>query len=169
MTASEHDTYSNRDLLRILNSVKTIAMVGASSSWNRPSYFAMKYLQTKGYRVIPVNPRAAGEDILGERCYASLKDIPEAFDMVDIFRSSEAAGDIVDEALEIAGEKGIRVIWMQLGVRHDAAAEKAEAAGLEVIMDRCPKIEFGRLNAELSWGGFNSRVISSKRRRVSLS
>ncbi len=169
MTASEHDTYSNRDLLRILNSVKTIAMVGASSSWNRPSYFAMKYLQTKGYRVIPVNPRAAGEDILEERCYASLKDIPEAFDMVDIFRSSEAAGDIVDEALEIAGERGIRVIWMQLGVRHDAAAEKAEAAGLEVIMDRCPKIEFGRLNAELSWGGFNSRVISSKRRRVSLS
>lgn len=167
--SGKHDTYANRDLLRILNSVKTIAMVGASPSWNRPSYFAMKYLQTKGYRVIPVNPRAAGEEILGERCYAALKDIPEAFDMVDTFRGSEAAAGIVDEALELAADKGVRVIWMQLGVRHDAAAEKAENAGLEVVMDRCPKIEFGRLNAELSWGGFNSRVISSKRRRVSLS
>lgn len=169
MADGKHDSYANRDLLRILNSVKTIAMVGASPKWNRPSNFAMKYLQTKGYRVIPVNPRAAGEEILGERCYASLHDVPGRFDMVDIFRESEAARPIVDEALEIAEEKGIRVIWMQLGVRNDAAAEKAERAGLEVIMNRCPKIEFGRLNAELSWGGFNSRVISSKRRRVTLS
>jgi predicted CoA-binding protein len=149
--------------------VSTIAMVGASANWNRPSYFAMKYLQAKGYRVIPVNPRAAGTEILGETCYASLKDVPEPFDMVDIFRSSEYAGGIVDEAIEVAGDKGIRVIWMQLGVRDDAAAERAEAAGLQVVMNRCPKIEFGRLNAELSWGGFNSGVISSKRRRVSLS
>ncbi|RDD61260.1 CoA-binding protein [Ferruginivarius sediminum] len=166
---TRHDDYPNAYLLGILNGVRTIAMVGASPNWNRPSYFAMKYLQAKGYRVIPVNPRAAGTEILGEPCYASLKDIPDRFDMVDIFRASDAAGGIVDEAIGIAGDKGIRVIWMQLGVRDDAAARRAEDAGLQVVMNRCPKIEFGRLNAELSWGGFNSKVISSKRRRVSLS
>lgn len=163
-----HDTYSNAYLLEILNSVVTIAMVGASPNWSRPSNFAMKYLQAKGYRVIPVNPRAAGEEILGERCYGALADIPDSFEMVDIFRDSSSAGAIVDEAIAVAGEKGIRVIWMQLGVRDDAAARRAEDAGLRVVMNRCPKIEFGRLNAELSWGGFNSRVITSKRRRVTL-
>jgi predicted CoA-binding protein len=143
-------------------------MVGASPNWNRPSYFVMKYLQEKGYRVIPVNPRVAGEEILGEKVYASLKDIPEDFDMVEIFRSSEAAAPIVDEALEIARDKGVRVIWMQLTVRNDAAAAKAEAAGLTVVMNRCPKIEYGRLHTELSWGGFNSKIISSKRRKVAI-
>ena len=155
--------------LRQLFDPSGIAVVGASASWNRPSYFAAKYLQQKGYRIIPVNPRYAGQEILGETCYASLKEVPDRIDMVDVFRGSDAAPGIVDEALEIAADKGIRVIWMQLGVRHDAAARKAEAAGLQVVMDRCPKIEFGRLNAELSWGGFNSRVISSKRRKVTLS
>jgi predicted CoA-binding protein len=164
MQLPQHDTYSDGHLRRILGSVRTIAMVGASPDWHKASSFAMKYLQSKGYRVIPVNPRAAGKTILGETCYASLEDIPKRdgpIDMVDIFRNSAAAGGITDEAIAL----GAKVVWMQLGVRNDAAAERAEKAGLTVIMDRCPKIEWGRLNGELSWGGFNSRIISSKRRR----
>lgn len=164
----EHDSYSNAYILSILQSVRTIAMVGASAKWNRPSHFAMKYLQEKGYRVIPVNPGQAGGEILGERVYASLAEIPEDFEMVDIFRASEAAGGVVDAALSLQQDKGIEVIWMQLGVRDDAAAARAEAAGMKVVMDRCPKIEFGRLNAELAWGGFDSKVITAKRRRVRL-
>ncbi len=161
-------SYSNAQLLEILNSVRTIAMVGASATWSRPSYFAMKYLQEKGYQVIPVNKARAGTEILGERVYATLADVPERFEMVDIFRSSEAAPPIVEEAIPLIAEKGIRVIWMQLGVINHEAARLAEEAGLTVVMDRCPKIEFGRLHTELSWGGFNSRVISARRRRVSL-
>ncbi|MEO3429845.1 CoA-binding protein [Pelagibius sp. CAU 1746] len=162
-------TYTNSELLEILRDTKTIAMVGASPKWNRPSYFAMKYLQDKGYRVIPINPGHAGKQILGETVYASLAEVPGTFEMVDIFRNSEAAGPVTDEAIAVAEEKGIEVVWMQLGVINEPAAERARAAGLRVIMDRCPKIEFGRLNAELSWGGFNSRIITSKRRRVRLS
>ena len=164
-----HDSYPDSYILGILHSVSTIAMVGASPTWNRPSFFAMKYLQAKGFRVIPVNPRSAkaGDDILGEKVYASLAAIPDRFEMVDVFRNSEAAGAIVDEAIEVAAEKGIQVVWMQLEVRNDAAAERAEVAGIKVVMNRCPKIEFGRLHSELSWGGFNSGVITSKRRRVS--
>ena len=162
-------TYSNAELLAILRETRTIAMVGASPKWNRPSYFAMKYLQEKGYRVIPVNPGQAGKQILGETVYASLSEIPAKFEMVDIFRNSAAAGPITEEAIAVAKEKGIQVIWMQLGVINHAAAEKARNAGLTVVMDRCPKIEFGRLNAELSWGGFNSGIISAKRRKVRLS
>lgn len=158
----DHDDYPNDYILNILKTVRTIAMVGASPNWNRPSYFAMKYLRQKGYRVIPVNPRAAGEVILGETVYGSLKDIPEPVDMVDIFRKSEAAGPITDEAIEI----GAKVVWMQLGVRNDEAAKRAEKAGLKVVMDRCPKIEFGRLSGELSWGGVNSGIITSRRRRL---
>ena len=158
--------YPDALIRRILIEVRTIAMVGASPNWVRPSYFAMKYLQQKRYRVIPVNPGAAGQEILGERAYANLKDIPDRFDMVDIFRNSEAAGPIVDEAIAAPKDKGIKVIWMQLGVRNDAAAKRAEAAGLTVIMDRCPKIEFGRLHHELSWSGINSGVISAKRPRM---
>ncbi|MBI3708557.1 MAG: CoA-binding protein [Proteobacteria bacterium] len=134
-------------------------MVGTSTNWNRPSSFAMKYLQHKGYRVIPVNPNAAGETILGEKVYAALRDIPAHVDMVDIFRNSAAAGPIVDEAIAIGAE----IVWMQLGVRNDDAARRAESAGLTVIMNRCPKIEYGRLHGELSWGGINSGIISSKR------
>ena len=159
-------SYPDALIRRVLGEVRTIAMVGASPNWVRPSYFAMKYLQHKGYRVIPVNPVAAGEDILGETVYASLADIPDDFDMVDIFRNSEAAGGITDEAIALAGDKGIKVVWMQLGVRNDDAAARAEEAGLTVIMDRCPKIEFGRLFHELSWSGVNSGVISSKRPRL---
>ncbi len=163
---SEPLTYSDEALRSVLAEARTIAMVGASPNWNRPSFFAMKYLQEKGYRVIPVNPRAAGQEILGEACYATLAEVPIPVDLVDIFRASDAAGAIVDEAIALKDEKGIRTIWMQLGVRDDGAAARAEAAGLEVVMDRCPKIEFGRLHSELSWGGFNSRIISSKRRRT---
>ncbi len=158
--------YSNGHLRAILRSVQTIAMVGLSPRWNRPSFFAMKYLQAKGYRVVPVNPGAAGQEILGETCYASLAEVPDRIDMVDVFRDAEAAGTIVDEAIALKDDKGIQVVWMQLGIRNDAAAARGVAAGLTVIMDRCPKIEYGRLNAELSWGGFNSRIISSRRRRT---
>jgi predicted CoA-binding protein len=164
MTASL--AYSDALIRRILGETRTLTMAGASANWVRPSNFAMKYLQHKGFRVIPVNPGAAGEDVLGEKVYASLRDIPDRFEMVDIFRNSEAAGAIVDEAIEIAADKGVKVIWMQLGVRNDEAAARAEAAGLTVIMDRCPKIEFGRLHHELGWSGVNSGVISSKRPRL---
>lgn len=158
--------YPDGLIRRILGAVRVIAMVGASANWVRPSFFAMKYLQEKGYRVIPVNPQAAGQTILGETAYASLSDIPGPIDMVDVFRNSEAAGAIVDEAIRLKDEKRITVIWMQLGVRNDAAARRAEAAGLTVVMDRCPKIEFGRLHHELSWSGVNSRVITAKRPRM---
>ena len=158
--------YPDTLIFRILHEVRTIAMVGASPNWVRPSFFAMKYLQQKGYRVIPVNPGAAGQEILGERVYASLEDVPDPFEMVDIFRNSEAAGPIVDKAIALARDKGVKIVWMQLGVRNDAAAARAEASGLTVIMDRCPKIEFGRLHHELSWSGINSGVISSKRPRL---
>ena len=159
---SDHGAYPDDVIKRILAEVRTIAMVGASPNWNRPSFFAMKYLQIKGYKVYPVNPRSAGTEILGERVHASLADLPETVDMVDIFRNSEAAGPISDAAVA----HGAKVVWMQLGVENHAAAARAEARGLQVIMDRCPKIEFSRLFGELSWHGFNSKVISAKRRPV---
>ena len=158
--------YSDETLRGILRRTRTIAMVGASPSWVRPSNFAMKYLQGKGYRVIPVNPAAAGQEILGERVYSALADVPGPVEMVDVFRTSAAAGTAVDDAIAVKDRLGIRFIWMQLGVRNDAAAERARAAGLEVIMDRCVKIEYGRLFGELSWCGVNSRVLSSKRPKL---
>ena len=158
MSALDPIPYTDAKLRRILSTVRTIAMVGASSNWNRPSYFVMKYLQGKGYRVIPVNPGTAGQQQLGEKIYASLRDIPEKIDMVDMFRASDQVGPIVDDAIAI----GAKVVWMQLGVRNDAAAEKAEAAGIEVVMNRCPKIEFGRLGGELSWSGVNSGIIRNR-------
>ena len=159
--------YDDAFLRSILRDVRVIAMVGASPNWVRPSNFVIKYLQGKGFRMIPVNPGHAGKKILGETAYANLKDIPDRFDMVDVFRASEAASGIVDEAIAIAAAKGIRVIWMQLGVRDDAAARRAEAAGLTVVMDHCPKIEYGRLFGELGWCGVNSRIVSSKRPKLS--
>src|ERR671929_936278 len=135
--------YSDQQIRRILERVRTIAMVGASSNWNRPSYFVMKYLQGKGYRVIPVNPGIAGQQLRGETVYASLREIPpetaEQIDMVDVFRPASETPAIVEDAIAI----GAPVVWMQLGIRNDAAAATAEAAGIEVIMNRCPKIEFG--------------------------
>src|ERR1700723_3927531 len=150
--------YSDQQIRRILETVKTIAMVGASSNWNRPSYFVMKYLQGKGYRVIPVNPGIAGQTLLGETLYASLKDIPDQIDMVDMFRAATEAPGVVAEAIAI----GAKVGWMQAGIRHDEAAAAGEAAGIEVIMNRCPKIEFGRLGGELSWSGVNSGIIQNR-------
>ena len=158
MTAVDPIPYSDAKIRRILSTVRTIAMVGASSNWNRPSYFVMKYLQGKGYRVIPVNPGTAGKEQLGETIYASLRDIPGPIDMVDVFRASDQVGPIVDDAIAI----GAKVVWMQLGVRNDEAAARAEAAGIEVIMNRCPKIEFGRLGGELSWSGVNSGIIRNR-------
>ncbi len=155
-----HDSYPEKLIREILRKSRTIAMVGASTNWNRPSYFAMKYLQTKGYHVIPVNPRSAGEEIMGVAVVASLKYISESIDIVDIFRNSEAAGPVSDEAIEV----GAKVVWMQLGVRNDEAAARAEAAGLTVIMNHCPKIEYARLSGEIGWMGINTGVISSKRR-----
>jgi predicted CoA-binding protein len=158
----DHSTYTDDYLRGILKSVRVIAMVGASEHWNRPSFFAMKYLQDKGYRVIPVNPQAKGEEILGEKVYNDLAGVPEKIDMVDIFRRADAVAPIVDQAIA----KGATVVWMQLGVRHDAAAAKAEAAGLTVVMNRCPKIEYSRLHGELAWSGVNTGIISSKRRKL---
>ena len=158
------DNFSDDEIRAVLDSVKTIAMVGASAKDVRPSYFVLKYLLAKGYRVIPVNPGQAGKDILGQKVHGALADISEPIDMVDIFRSSEAAAKVVDEALALQPRP--KVIWMQLGVRNDKAAAKAEAAGLRVIMNRCPKIEYGRLFGELSWAGVVSGIISSKRPKM---
>jgi uncharacterized protein len=160
-----HDSYPDAYIRGILNTVKTIAMVGISPKDNRPSYFAFKYLLERGYRMIPVNPGQAGKDILGQKVYAKLADIPEPVDMVDIFRASPFALGVVEEALALNARP--QVIWMQLGVRNDEAAAKAEAAGIKVIMNRCPKIEYGRLSSEISWMGINSRTLSSKRAQVS--
>ena len=156
-----HDDYDDEYLRGLLRRTKTVAMVGASPNWNRPSYFVMKYLQGKGFRVIPVNPRAAGEEILGEPVVASLTDIGVPVDMVDVFRASDAAPAIVEDAIRI----GAKTVWMQIGVRHDEAAARAEAAGLDVVMNRCPKIEFSRLCGELGWSGVNTGIISSRRRK----
>jgi uncharacterized protein len=160
----DHDAYADAYIRGILNTVKTIAMVGISPKDNRPSYFAFKYLKERGYRMIPVNPGQAGKEILGEKVYARLSDIPEPVDMVDIFRGSKHAPGVVAEALEMKPRP--QVIWMQLTVRNDEAAATAEAAGLKVVMNRCPKIEYGRLSSELSWMGVNSRTLTSKRAQV---
>jgi uncharacterized protein len=159
-----HDSYPDSYIRGILNTVKSIAMVGISPKDNRPSYFAFKYLLERGYRMIPVNPGQAGREILGRTVYARLSDIPEPVDMVDLFRASRYAEAIVEEALTL--EPRPQVIWMQLGVRNDAAAAKAEAGGIKVVMDRCPKIEYGRLSSEIGWIGVNSRTLTSKRAQL---
>jgi uncharacterized protein len=160
----DHDSYPDSYIRGILNSVKSIAMVGASERENRPSYFAFKYLLERGYTMIPVNPGQAGESILGRRVYARLADVPEPIDMVDIFRNSRYALAVVEEALALKPRP--QVIWMQLGVRNDEAAKLAEANGLKVVMNRCPKIEYGRLSSEIAWMGVNTRTITAKRAKV---
>jgi predicted CoA-binding protein len=154
-----HDSYPDAYIRDILTRNRTIAMVGASPNTSRPSYFAMKYLKEKGFHIIPVNPGHEGQTILGEKVYGSLAAIPDRVDIVDIFRNSAAALGITREAIAI----GAKVVWMQLGVRNDEAARLAEEAGIEVVMNRCPKIEYGRLSGELSWAGVNSRTLSSRR------
>lgn len=160
-----HNTYPDAYIRSILDGVETIAMVGASAKEVRPSYLAMKYLLQKGFRVIPVNPGQAGKKVLGQAVYASLADVPEPVDMVEIFRSSEHAELVVDEALALNPRP--KVIWMQLGVRNDEAAARAEREGLAVVMNRCPKIEYGRLSGEIAWAGVNTRTLSSRRPKLS--
>ncbi len=154
--------YTDAELREILSNVRVMAMVGSSGDWKRPSNFAMKYLQRRGYRVIPINPGRAGTEILGETVYASLADVPGNIDMVDVFRAADATPGIAEEAAAVAQEKHIKVFWLQLGIRNDEAAEIAKAAGMTVIMDRCPKIEYARLSGELSWSGINTRIVTSK-------
>ena len=154
------DAPDDAALLNIFRKARTVAMVGASPNWNRPSYFVMKYLLRKGYRVIPVNPVALGQEILGMQVVGSLGDIDERVDVVDLFRRHDAVPAIADEAIM----RRIPVFWMQLGVRHAEAAERAREAGITVIQDRCMKIEYGRLSGELAWNGVNGDVISSRRR-----
>ncbi|WP_256750829.1 CoA-binding protein [Mesorhizobium sp. Mes31] len=156
-----HDSYDNAYIAGILNSVKTIAMVGASANDVRPSYFVLKYLLAKGFSVFPINPGQAGKEILGRMTYARLADIPEPIDMVDVFRNAAALPGIVDEVLRL--DPLPKVLWMQLGVRNDEAAARAEAAGINVVMNRCPKIEYGKLSGEIGWTGVNSGVLSSKK------
>ncbi len=162
-----HDTYDDSYIADILRSVRTVAMIGASANTNRPSYFAMKYMLGKGYAVHPVNPGLAGQQLLGREVYAALADVPAPIDMVDVFRNSEAALETTREAISQMGKSSIKVIWMQLGVRNDQAAAEAEAAGLKVVMNRCPKIEYGRLSGEIGWAGVNSGRISSVRPKLS--
>src|SRR5215218_9038518 len=161
----DHDNYSDSYIRGILNTVKSIAMVGISPKDNRPSYFAFKYLLERGYNMIPINPDQAGKEILGRKVYAKLDDVPEPVDMVDVFRAPQYAVPIVEQALAL--EPRPQVIWMQLGVRNDEAAGLAEGAGLKVVMNRCPKIEYGRLSSEISWMGVNSRTISAKKAQLS--
>jgi len=158
---ARHESYSNDLIHGILKSVKSIALVGFSSNTVRPSYFVTKYLIERGYTLYPVNPGLAGQEFFGAKVFASLADIPAPIDMVEIFRNSEAAGPITDEALALVPLP--RVIWMQLGVRNDTAAAKAEAKGVTVIMNRCPKIEYGRFSGEIGWNGVNTGLLSAKK------
>jgi len=156
-----HDRYPDDYVRGLLQGTRKIALVGASSNPARPSWIVMKYLLERGYEVVPINPGLAGSTIQGRTVYARLADVPDPVDMVEIFRNSAAAGPITDEALAL--DPLPKVIWMQLGVRNDAAAERAEAKGVTVVMNRCPKIEYGRLSGEIGWQGVNSRILSVKK------
>ena len=147
------------ELRVILKESKTIAVVGLSANWDRPSYFAAKYMQEHGYKIIPVNPAYVGQEVLGERCYSSLEEIPESVDMVDCFRKSEDIEPIASQAVTI----GAKIIWLQLGVKNESASEIASAAGMTYVENRCVKIEHGRLFGGLNWVGVNTKVISAKR------
>ena len=160
----DHNSYDDRYIRGILNTVKTIAMVGVSANTSRPSYFAFKYLLERGYGMIPINPGLEGQDLLGRKVYAKLADVPEPIDMVDIFRASRYAPAIVEEALALKPRP--QVIWMQLGIRNDEAAKLAEDNDLKVVMNRCPKIEYGRLSSEIAWMGVNTRTLTAKKARL---
>lgn len=163
VSETELPQYSDALIRSILRSVKVFAMVGASGNEIRPSYFAMKYLLNKGYKIIPVNPGLEGKTILGQRVYGALKDVPAPIDMIDIFRESKYAASIVREALKERERLGFRIIWMQLGVINHQAAKLAQDEGLTVIMNRCPKIEHGRFSGELGWMGINRKIIDNRR------
>lgn len=156
-----HDRYDDAYIRDILTSVRTIAVVGASPNPARPSFFVTKYLAERGFEVFPVNPGQAGKEIAGRPVVARLSEVPVAIDMVDVFRASEHLPGVLDEVLAL--DPLPKVLWMQQGVRHDETAARAEAAGLRVVMNRCPKIEYGRLSGEIGWTGVNSRTISAKR------
>ena len=156
-----HEDYNDRYLREILLEVKNIAMVGASTNWKRPSYFVMKYLKQKGYRVLPVNPRSAGQEVLGENVYPSLDAIPVKVDMIDMFRPASEAPDLVRKGIEI----GATVFWMQLELQNSDAASMAEQEGMKVVMNRCTKIEYSRLFGEFGWHGINTGVIFNRRQR----
>jgi uncharacterized protein len=156
-----HDRYDDAHIREILATVKTVAVVGASHGDDKPSMFVVKYLTERGYRVFPINPGRAGKLVAGVPAYARLKDVPEPIDLIDVFRRADRVGEILDEALELSARP--KVFWMQLGIRNDEVAARAEAAGMTVIMDRCPKIEYGRLSREISWVGVNTRTLSSKK------
>lgn len=156
-----HDRYDDSLIEEILGTVRTVAMVGASANTVRPSYFVLRYLTDKGYTVYPINPGHAGKEIAGRPTFTRLADVPEPIDMVDVFRASDAVPGVIDEALALSPLP--KVIWLQLGIRNDEAAAKAEGAGITVIQNRCPKIEYGRLSGEISWAGVNSGRLSSRR------
>jgi predicted CoA-binding protein/predicted lactoylglutathione lyase len=157
----DHDRYPDSYIRGILSEVKSLAVVGASANSVRPSFFVMKYLIDKGYTVFPVNPGQAGKTILGQTAYARLADLPQPVDMVDVFRAADAVPGIVEEVLALKVRP--KVVWMQLGVRDDRSAARLEDAGIQVVMNRCPKIEYARLCGEIGWSGVNSRRISSRR------
>lgn len=157
----DHDRYDDNYIRAILSGVKSVAVVGASTNPARASNIVLKYLLQKGYRAHPVNPVYAGQEILGQMTYPRLADVPGPVDMVDVFRRHDAIPGLVDEVLALDPRPG--VIWMQLGVRHDEAAARAEAAGVKVVMNRCAKIEYGRLCGEISWFGVNTRLITTQK------
>lgn len=161
-----HDSYSDDYIAGILRAARVFALIGASANAARPSFFVTRYLLSKGYTVHPVNPGIAGSEILGQRVYGSLEEVPAPVDVVDIFRNSTAALDITRTAIALQERLALKCIWMQLGVRNDEAAAEAEAAGLKVVMNRCPKIEYGRLSGEIGWLGVNSGVITSQRPKL---
>lgn len=161
-----HDTYNDDYIAGILNDSRVFAFIGASANTSRPSYFAMKYLLAKGYSVIPVNPGLAGQQLLGQTAVASIDDLVAPVDVIDIFRNADVALEITKRAIELKDKLGLKAIWMQLSVRNEEAAKLAEAAGLKVVMNRCPKIEYGRLSGEIGWAGVNSGRISSVRPKL---
>ena len=157
----DHDAYPDAYIRAILADVKTIALVGMTDSPVRASYIVTRYLLAKGYRVYPINPNLAGKALLGQTVLARLADVPEPIDMVDVFRRPDAIPDVVDEALALDPKP--KVIWMQLGLRNDAAAARAEAAGVRVVMNRCPKLEYGRMAGENQWAGMNSGIVTTRK------
>ena len=162
MLENENIIYEDHYIRSILDNTKTIAMIGLSSSWQRPSYFVAKYLLDRGYKVYPVNPREAGKKILNQKVYSSVSEINENIDMVDIFRKSNDVDLIIDDIIKIKPS----TIWMQIGVINFKAAKLAKINKIDVVMNKCPKIEYGRLSGELSWAGINSGVFHNKRRII---